>query len=341
MIKSRWSRTISSPCKINLHLVVGERRSDGFHELESIFAALDYSDTLNFTFFPENDAKTILSIQKDGVFQRLSQKGQIFPSIPMEKHLVYQAVEVFRSKTGFSGNLEIELIKRIAPGSGLGCSSSNAASALIMLNGLYGSRSSGESRLSGVSRLSKESLMEMAKQLGSDVPFFIEIGIENRAKTKVRFVRGRGEILSSLPAFPRLEIVLVFPGFASYTGTAFALLDTHRKASKSQNLSGSLTGFSAGDDRFFLSNGLWIEPKNWNFSNDFLDLFINHGSKEEKSAYTTILADLKNVGAVFSGLSGSGSACFGIFSGQEEAERAVEILNGAFYVVQRSFFLRY
>ena len=314
MKQSIWSGkaiTINPPCKINLHLTVKEQRPDGFHNLESIFAALGLSDTLYIRILPGNRSRTALLVQNEGLMEKLARKGQYFPAIPAEKNLIYQAVELFRIKTAFSANLAIRHIMRIPPGSGLGGSSSNAAAVLLSLN-----------NLNRGSRLSREEILDLAIQLGCDVPYFIDIALNRRIQSTIRAASGKGEILDPLPALPQLGILLVFPGFSSYTAAAYKQLDKKRQNQKKP------------PDKAF-------PPAYWNFSNDFLELFLNYSDEQQKSAYQTILQDLEGVGAIFSGLSGSGSACFGIFTSQKEAEQARKKLIGKFYVVERSFFLRY
>jgi 4-diphosphocytidyl-2-C-methyl-D-erythritol kinase len=347
--------TLHPPCKINLHLAVGNRRADGFHELESIFAALAFSDTLTFTALPGGGAKTALSVRAEGPIEELSQRGQVFPSYPAENNLVYLAAELFRSKTGFSRDISIELVKRIPPGSGLGGGSSDAAAALLAMNELarFDKGASADSRKAGMQwqpevpggTLSREDLLDLAAQLGSDVPFFIEIALPgchcmpgwlpsadgSLEKSSARAVGGRGEIFRFLPPPPPLGVLLAFPGFASHTGAAFSLLDERRMAEKAEKQFPEVcTGPAAV---------AWTAPETWAYTNDFQDLFLNHGTPRERDAYRTMLGDLRQAGAIYSSLSGSGSACFGIFPGPEEAKEAKKSLNRAFYILESTFFL--
>ena len=321
-IQAKQKIFLNSPGKINLHLSVLKKRADGFHDLESIFAALDFSDTLSLSLLPGNESETRLVLREEGPYRELLQKGQLFTPFPKENNIVYLAVELFRSKTGFSGNLKAELTKRIPPCSGLGGGSSNAAAALFALNELASA---------DCLPLSMENMLDMAAQLGSDVPFFIEISRQNPQKSPARAVKGRGEQFFFLPPPPSLGILLAFPGFSSHTGPAFRLLDEKRPLIMERNSPGFHFGV----------NDLWDSPKTWDFFNDFKELFLEYGTEQEKNAYRAILTDLKKAGAAFSGLSGSGSACFGIFSSPKEAETAQKKLKGAFYVLQSTFFLHY
>ena len=319
-IQTKRKITLDSPGKINLHLSVREKRADGFHELESVFAALDFADTLSLSLLPGNESETLLVLQEEGPYRELLQKGQLFTPFPKENNIVYLAVELFRSKTGFSRNLKAELTKRIPPCSGLGGGSSNAATALFALNELYSTE---------CLPLSMEEMLNMAAQLGSDVPFFIEISRQNPKKSPARAVKGRGEQFFFLPPPPSLGILLAFPGFSSHTGPAFILLDEKRPFFIEKDGSNFHLGL----------NGLWNSSKIWEFSNDFEKLFLEYGTGQEKDAYNTMLTDLKKAGASFYALSGSGSACFGIFPSPDEAEKAKKKLKGAFYVLQSTFFL--
>ncbi|MDR2471303.1 MAG: hypothetical protein LBD09_04245 [Treponema sp.] len=136
-------------------------------------------------------------------------------------------------------------------------------------------------------------------------------------------------------------MLLAFPGFASPTGAAFRLLDSRRgpgfrradlrRAEPRRVFSQSAGALSEGKP--------WPAPEQWDFYNDFLDLFLDHGGDREKTGYGAALADLKRSGAVFTGLSGSGSACFGVFSRRKEARAAKKALAGGFYTLRDTFFL--
>ncbi|MDR2663319.1 MAG: 4-(cytidine 5'-diphospho)-2-C-methyl-D-erythritol kinase [Treponema sp.] len=318
MIQSltRESYTCKAPGKINLHLLVGERRPDGFHSLESVFAALDFADTLVFSFSGEA-GKTVLSMKAEEPLPELVRRGRVFEPIPAEKNLVYRAVELFRQKTGFSRALGVEVTKRIPPGSGLGGGSSDAAAVLLVLNGLAAS--------SGTGSLSAEALLDAAAELGSDVPFFVHAA-QGRTACEIT---GRGECIKPLPPPPPLGVLLAFPGFGTHTGGAYGLLDAARR----ENPPGA-----SPRPRVSL-NGSWPPPETWDFSNDFLGLFLDRGAEGEKVLYRKMLADLQRAGASFTGLSGSGSACFGIFDTPERALAAKKGLPETPYTLHATFFL--
>jgi len=72
------------------------------------------------------------------------------------------------------------------------------------------------------------------------------------------------------------------------------------------------------------------DPAQWNFRNDFLPVF----GELEKAAYNEIIGELRGLGAGFAGLSGSGSACFGVFKESRPARRAAKILRGEWKFVE-------
>ncbi|MDR0598700.1 MAG: 4-(cytidine 5'-diphospho)-2-C-methyl-D-erythritol kinase [Treponema sp.] len=347
---------ISAPCKINLHLKIKPGRPDGFHDLESVFVLVDFADTLVFQPpHPPSRAgdqaggrisggkepgEIRVSMRPAGPFLELiSRNSLVFEEIPPEKNLVYRAAALFRQRTGFSPALDITVVKRIPPGSGLGGGSSNAAAVLLALNA--------RAAAAGLS-LSRVELLRMAAELGSDVSFFIHAGhAAGETAGYAAWVAGRGERIKPLPPPPPLGLLLVFPAFPSHTGAAFALLDRIRGESASPPPVSPLT---YGRVRRVLKK--WPAPADagppadarrlpavWPFGNDFLDLFLNHGPENQRAVYAGILGDLKAAGAFFTGLSGSGSACFGIFKSLKEAEGAKKTLKKASYAVQSTFFL--
>jgi len=196
MLKKAGNLTILAPAKVNLHLAVLDRRPDGFHNIESVFLAVDFADTLYFELAEgENTAEIVMETSS--------------VPIPAEKNIIFRALSLFREKTGFSKGLKIRVKKRIPVGGGLGGGSSNAASTLLALNRLAGNP------------LSRDLLLEMGAFLGSDVPFFLY-------QTAAARVTGRGEKIEPLNA-PRLFLTLVNPGFSSDTAAAYRLLDAENR----------------------------------------------------------------------------------------------------------------
>jgi 4-diphosphocytidyl-2-C-methyl-D-erythritol kinase len=210
------------------------------------------------------------------------------------------------------------LEKRIPLGGGLGGGSSDAASTLLALDAL------------AETGLTAEALGKLGEKLGSDVPFFLAGG--------AALVEGRGERVQSLeiPGI-QLFVVLVNPGFTSGTAEAFAKLDAFRaKNAGIADYFGSLSGEQGltGED---LIRFLGEIPASWPYSNAFLPVLREDG--EHGASYNRIIRDLQELGADFSGLSGAGSTCFGIFLEKGAAERAANTLIQRWSFAKLTFFL--
>jgi 4-diphosphocytidyl-2-C-methyl-D-erythritol kinase len=285
-------------------------RADGFHDIESIFAAFSLCDTLKFEVCcdcgngEQDDEAVIDTAELPSVFR--STLGLI--RLPPEKNLVYRAIKLFKQKTGFDRIIKASVRKRIPPGGGLGGGSSDAAAALVAMNVLGGNG------------LSVRELTALGATLGGDIPFFVRLIADSLvqggggASCSAAFVSGKGDRVESVVC-PSLDAVIVNPGLESDTATAFALLDadrtvepTEKRRLLKQDLLGSLTK----------------NPAEWPFYNDFLPVFLKKPPFGEY--YTAILCELACNGAVFSGLSGSGASCFGIFEDDDHAKAAVASL---------------
>ncbi|MDR2246391.1 MAG: 4-(cytidine 5'-diphospho)-2-C-methyl-D-erythritol kinase [Treponema sp.] len=297
---------IQAPGKINLHLRVEGRRIDGYHAVESLFLCLEFGDTLWFDLRESGCEEAVCSIRLvDGID---SSWAEVLAS---DRNIITRAVSLFRERTGFDKPLRVRLKKRIPLGGGMGGGSSDAASALIALDVLAGTA------------LSRDVLLEIAADLGSDVPFFLSGG-------RAALVSGRGEVVRPIKTngLAPFWVVLVNPGFPSDTAEAYALLDEARRTGRVASLSGRTAEGRA------LVAVLEKHPAFWSYGNDFLPVFLIPGAGGEATppgrTYRDILVSLQVLGADFSGLSGAGSTCFGIFSRKGSAEQAV-----------RSFLTRY
>ncbi|MCL2127571.1 MAG: 4-(cytidine 5'-diphospho)-2-C-methyl-D-erythritol kinase [Treponema sp.] len=292
---------------MNLHLRIGDVRPDGFHNIESLFLALAHGDSLCLETASGGPSTEIL--------MNWRVPGIEAQALPPEKNIVFHAVNLFRNRTGYDKGLKVTVEKRIPPGGGLGGGSSDAAAALLALNRLS---SPGSSRAGG-GLLSAESLAALGASLGSDIPFFLSETLSSGSSAA--WVGGRGEKVRPLGlrhGAGGLAFVLVNPGFPSDTAAAYQLLDAHRREnplSRPQN----------GPSQELSLSG---RPESWPFSNDFLPVFQARAGKGPPAGtaggvYREILAGLEDAGAGFSGLSGSGSTCFGVFPGQEKAGAAL------------------
>ena len=172
--------TVQAPAKINLTLEVLAKRPDGYHEIRSVIQAISLADTLRFEL-------------SSGVTFHSDMSGW-----RGEESLVSKAATLLQQATDCSKGAAIEVEKRIPLMAGLGGDSSDAATVLSGLNRLW------------ELNLPQEKLLELARQLGSDVSFFLYGG--------TALAEGRGEIITSLPPFPRRWLVLVQPPVAPVNG---------------------------------------------------------------------------------------------------------------------------
>jgi 4-diphosphocytidyl-2-C-methyl-D-erythritol kinase len=165
--------------KINLRLDILGKRADGFHELRTIFQTISLHDELR-----------LRASRSDGVTLTI-EGNQPLSAEPVEKNLVYRAVDVLRRELRIRGGVELQLKKTIPAGRGLGGGSSDAAAALL-----------GYLRLTR-KKLAAARLMEMAAFLGADVPFFLlggrALGIN------------KGDEIYPLPDIPKLHVLVVSP----------------------------------------------------------------------------------------------------------------------------------
>ena len=165
--------TVLAPAKLNLTLEVLAKRPDGFHEIRSVIQAINLCDSLHF---------------------RLSENIEFNcadPNWVPAESLVSKAASLLQKTTGCSRGVTIEVNKRIPLVSGLSGDSSDAAAVLRGLNKLWGLG------------LSLPELLELASQLGSDVAFFLYGG--------TALVKGRGELVTPLPPFFHMWVVLMLP----------------------------------------------------------------------------------------------------------------------------------
>ncbi len=155
-----------SPAKLNLFFRVLGKRADGYHEIASLFQAINVGDFLTFE----------VTKGEDELFCSDS-------SLPCdESNLIFRALRLFREKTKESFGLRVFLEKRIPMEAGLGGGSSNAATTLFALN---------ELKKTGIE---EKELQHWGAELGSDIPFFFSKG--------TAYCRGRGEIVTDVSHFP-------------------------------------------------------------------------------------------------------------------------------------------
>jgi 4-diphosphocytidyl-2-C-methyl-D-erythritol kinase len=260
--------------KINLCLEVIGKRADGFHELRTIFQIISLNDELRFK-----------ATRKPGIELRVGGNDSL-SSEPIDKNLVYRAVEALRSEFAISNGVTIELRKTIPAGRGLGGGSSDAAAALI-----------GYLRLVR-KRLPRGRLFAIGASLGADVPFFLEGG---RA-----LGIGKGDEIYPLPDTPKRHLLVVSPK-SIHVPTP----DAYRWLNAPQ-----LTN-SAGNPKLYEFCALAWSLQGGPLLNDFEEAVF-----QQYPRLADIKRELLQNGASEALLAGSGSAVFGVFPSPAKARRA-------------------
>lgn len=202
---------LSAPAKINLYLAVGERRSDGLHEVETVMQSVSLADELVVS------PASIVSFE-------VSPAGAAPED---ESNLVVRAVRAIAAAAGEAGGAEIRLEKRIPVGAGLGGGSSDAAATLIALNELWSC---------GISR---KALEKIGAGIGADVPFCV------RGGTAV--ARGAGEALAPLVARSVLWWVVAMPAGSLSTAEVYARFDSLRAGLPESDPSALADALARGD----------------------------------------------------------------------------------------------
>jgi 4-diphosphocytidyl-2-C-methyl-D-erythritol kinase len=185
---------LSAPAKVNLYLGVGERRSDGYHDVETVLQAVSLSDTVIL----EPADQLSVSCEPD-------------LGLPAEENIAHRAALALAAAYDVTPHVRISIEKRIPAGGGLGGASSDAAAVLVGLAALWGfSRP-------GAAREPDSMLQEVAVSLGADVPFFLGGG--------TAFFRGRGDVLVRRLPTPHLDLALIKPAEPVPTTAAYNEFD--------------------------------------------------------------------------------------------------------------------
>ena len=261
-----------TPAKINLGLHIHKKREDGFHELETILQMVTWFDEL----------------QLEGTCEKV----ELFcdtPEIPNdETNLVVKAARLLQKHfPGRCAGVNITLKKSIPSGAGLGGGSGNAAGVLLALNHLWDLK------------ISRENLIALSGELGSDVPFFLI--------SPCAIGTGKGEILEPIKNPINLYVLMIYPNLPLSTPWVYGNLKL--KLTKHKNNISILTNFLMRSDFAQLGAGLYndLEPIVFKRYPEILE----------------IKNELLRSGAGGALLSGSGSTVFGIFDNPDLAKKAL------------------
>lgn len=272
--------------KVNLYLDVISRREDEFHDIRTVMHTVSLRDVV--TVSVKAGAKSRVTLTVEG-HSKLPTDG---------RNLAVKAAELFLSSTLISAEVMIRLVKNIPVAAGLAGGSTDAAAVLRALNKAFRKP------------LTEKRLLQLAKELGSDVPYCLLGG--------TALCLGRGEIIERLPDNLELNTVIAVADEYVSTPAAYAELD---------RIYGDFKGARSDDFEFpfsaimsAVSSGALSDEKLFNiFENAILPIC----SKAE-----CIKVKMLELGATHALMSGSGPSVFGIYKDRTSAEAAKnELLN--------------
>ena len=265
--------TLDACAKLNLTLDVGEKRPDGYHNMEMLMQSVSLYDTVDITLTTGKDIE-VMSTD---------------PSLPTGVHnLAGKAAKAFLSYVNITDiGIEVYITKRIPDRAGLAGGSADAAAVIRGLDRLLDTR------------LSARNLSSIALAVGSDVPFCLFGG--------TALARGRGELLTPLPAVPDCGILIVKPDFSVSTPALFAALDGCQVRLR-PDTQGAVDALCAGD----LSA----------LAGYMVNVFEEALPEAERRTVVDIKSELLSDGALGACMTGTGSAVFGLFPTFADAQRA-------------------
>lgn len=208
-------------------------------------------------------------------------------SLPGGDTMVRAALEVFLEACGLQKGMAVALHKRIPIGAGLGGGSADAGAALICANTLWGGH------------LPTHKLQEISRRIGSDVGFFLVGGTCK--------VTGRGDVIQRIASLPRYTAVIAYPGFPVFSLEAYRWWDTEMPGLE-MSIDEALDRLRKGEEARGATNAF---------------------ERVLTSRYPEIaelLENLRSAGAFWCGVTGSGSAIYGLFQEDKRAWEAARNL---------------
>ncbi len=298
--------SVFAPAKINLYFDILSKRGDGYHEVLTLFQALDLHDILTFQFSTRDNTKDV-NLESPEVVITLA-PGQHYIDralFPLgNNNSILQAISIFLSALPEKPNVQIKVRveKNIPIGAGLAGGSADAAAALIALNHYFNQP------------FTFETLLNFASQIGSDVSFCLSGG--------TAIGRGRGERLEVLLERPECHFVLVKPRSLSIsTPWAYKIYD---QFIVSQNANELVEPHSISQLLLDLKFDSRIEKHAELFWNAFEPaIFREHPILKE------IKNCLLNLGCISAQLTGSGPTIYGLVESKEEGQRILKEIRNA------------
>lgn len=198
MVTSAASREVHvrAPGKVNVYLEVGALLPDGYHDVAIAYQALSLSEDVRVRHAPE------LSVRVSGSVE--------LGRVPTDdSNIAITAAKLLAVRTGYRGGAEIAIEKHVPVTGGMGGGSADAAATLLALDTLW------------ETHLPREQMLELARELGADVPFALTGG--------TAIGTGRGDELAPALAQGTFHWVLALADFGLSTPAVYAELDAHRE----------------------------------------------------------------------------------------------------------------
>ncbi|MEO6588573.1 MAG: 4-(cytidine 5'-diphospho)-2-C-methyl-D-erythritol kinase [Pyrinomonadaceae bacterium] len=269
---------LKSFCKINWNLQILGKRDDGFHELCTIFQTVSLHDKINF----EKNENLLLTCNSK--------------NIPIdESNLIIKAAKLLQNNFNISKGAKIYLEKNIPSPGGLGGGSSNAAVALLGLAKLWNLK------------IEFKVLLDFAKQIGSDVPFFLYGG--------TALGLGSGTEIFPFEEIKEKFILIVTPDEIIPTGEAFARVNVDNLTNSESK---RILQIRRNEAQLFDSRQSILK-------NDFESSVFSFAPEIKR-----VKATLLQLGALTALLSGSGASVFGLFDTEETRQTAQKALENEF-----------
>lgn len=270
---------VRTNAKINLYLDVVDKYPDGFHKIESIFQTVTLSDTLIFYEIPRGICITT--------------NDALLPTD--EKNIVYKTVKKVKDITRIEKGIHVHIKKSIPICAGLGGGSANSAGTLYAINKLWNLG------------LSDDNLVDIAKGLGSDVPYFLRGGTQA--------VTGKGEILSALTPIQDTWVVLIHPPLSLSTAKVY-----QHPALKIRPPHGIGNKYSLRFRKVMYE----LQKSNWRkviYNRLELPAFCIYPKLYE------LKLKIKHMGFPYVGMTGSGSTFFVIVESKKQGKELIQRLN--------------
>lgn len=263
---------VNSYAKVNLYLKVGKKLKSGFHNIQSVMQLVNLHDHVSFENLKE-DKIIVDSNNKD---------------LEGKNNLAYKAAEILKNRFKVKEGIRMNIEKNIPMAAGLGGGSSDAATALLILNKQW------------KIKLSQKKLIEIGAKIGSDVPFFI-VG-------KTAIVEGIGDKIKPIRKSISMNIVLVNPGIKVATTWAYKQLDKLKTKDKSKkNITALVRAMGKKDVKKIAEN----------IHNDF-DMMM----EKKYSIIKEIKTSFRKLDALNSMVVGSGPTVLGLYDSIYTAREA-------------------